>query len=96
MYIFKSLYSLYKSSESHALKAEPGEVNCIFYFRTEVQSTSSIMSYFISERRKLGLGESRNSEIPMTQSLLSQREFFEVPSVVELINNALRLIPDRC
>jgi hypothetical protein len=35
MYIFKSVYNSYKSSESHALKAEPGEVKCKLYFRTE-------------------------------------------------------------
>jgi hypothetical protein len=35
MYIFKSVYNSYKRLVFHALKAEPGEVKCKFYFRTE-------------------------------------------------------------
>jgi hypothetical protein len=40
MYIFKSVYSLYKPMVFHALKAEPGEVKCIFYFRPTPHRTS--------------------------------------------------------
>jgi hypothetical protein len=45
MYIFKSVYILYKPLVFHALKAEPGEVKCILYFRPTPhrRSTSSIM-----------------------------------------------------